>query len=116
LCGFVPTPPPRHEGWAACQAQQCKTWGLVPAGLGFPRVIRDNRGMAKKDRAEAAAENDIHVLIEDAQELTPKELDQERKAALEERQRRSWLSHTPEQLANRIPVSVFAMGDLVTPN
>lgn len=68
--------------------------------------------MAKKDDTAVAAENEIHVLIEDAEELTTKELAQERQAAVEEHKRRSWLSHTPEQLAGRIPVSVFAMGDL----
>lgn len=72
--------------------------------------------MAKSDRAEATAENEIHIPIEDEEELTAKELLQERKAALDERQRLTWLSHTAEQLAGRIPVSVFAMGDLVTPN
>jgi hypothetical protein len=70
--------------------------------------------MAKNDSAGAAAENEIHILIADEEELTPKELIQERKAALDERQRLSWLSHTPEQLAGRIPVSVFALGDLVS--
>lgn len=58
------------------------------------------------------AENEIHILIEDEAELTAKELAQERKAALDERKRLSWLSDTPEQLAGRIPVSVFAMGNL----
>jgi hypothetical protein len=113
LCAYAAA---AARGMGRLSSPAMQDLGACAAGLGFPRVIRDNRGMAKKDRAEAAAENDIHVLIEDAQELTPKELDQERKAALEERQRRSWLSHTPEQLANRIPVSVFAMGDLVAPN
>ena len=71
--------------------------------------------MANRDRAAAAAENDIHIIIEDEAELTVKELAQERKAALDELQRLTWLSQTPEQLAGRIPVSVFAMGDLVSP-
>ena len=68
--------------------------------------------MANKERADVPAEDEIDHLIEDAGELTPKELAQERKAALEDRQRRSWLAHSPEQLAGRIPTSVFAMGDL----
>lgn len=72
--------------------------------------------MALKDRAEAAADNDeIEILIEDREELTPKELVQERKAKLDELQRLTWLQHTPEQLVERIPVSVFAMGDLASP-
>jgi hypothetical protein len=75
--------------------------------------MRDNGRMAKQDRAAAAAEPEIHVLIVDAAELTPAELAQERKAAMAELERLTWLSHTAEQLASRIPVSVFAMGDLV---
>ncbi|WBY02372.1 hypothetical protein PE066_02230 [Ramlibacter tataouinensis] len=63
--------------------------------------------MAKTD------ETAIHCIIEDEKELTPKELAQERKAALEEQKRLTWLSQTPAQLAGRIPVSVFAMGELV---
>lgn len=70
--------------------------------------------MASKNEAAAAADNEIHVLIEDEQELTPKELAQERKAALEEHKRLAWLAHTPAQLAGRIPVSVFAMGEILT--
>lgn len=53
---------------------------------------------------------DIHIV--DAADLTPKELEQERKAQLEELKKRSWMSHSAEELANRIPVSVFAMGSL----
>ena len=66
--------------------------------------------MPKQDGAAAAAAHEIHII--DAAELSPAELAQERKAALAEQERLTWLSHTPEQLANRIPVSVFAMGDL----
>jgi hypothetical protein len=69
--------------------------------------------MANKDGAEAAADNEV-ILIVDEEELTPKELAQERKAAQEERQRLNWLAHTPAELAGRIPVSVFAMGDLLS--
>lgn len=68
--------------------------------------------MTRKEEAAPVAENEIHILIEDEAELTAKELAQERKAALDERKRLSWLSDTPEQLAGRIPVSVFAMGNL----
>jgi hypothetical protein len=77
------------------------------------RIIRDNRGMEKKDETGKSAENELHIIIADEEELTPKELAQERKAALEEHKRLTWLSQTPEQLAGRIPVSVFAMGALV---
>jgi hypothetical protein len=69
--------------------------------------------MARHDRAAEAAESEIDIIIVDQAELTPSELAQERKAALAERERLAWLSHTPEQLAHRIPVSVFAMGNLV---
>ena len=69
--------------------------------------------MANKEEAAAAAGDDVHILIEDEAELTAKELAQERKAALEEHKRLAWLSQTAEQLADRIPVSVFAMGDRI---
>jgi hypothetical protein len=61
---------------------------------------------------QATQADEIRILVEDEAELTQKELAQERKAALEAQQRLTWLKHTPEQLVNRIPVSVFAMGDL----
>ncbi len=77
-------------------------------------MFGENAAMTMKDRLEQAASNDIHILIEDEAELTPKELAQERKAALDERKRLSWLSQTPEELAGRIPVSIFAMGTLVS--
>ena len=72
----------------------------------------DNRGMAENysDTQEAAA--DIRIVIEDEGELTQKELAQERKAQQEAQQRLTWMRHTPQQLAERIPVSIFAMGDL----
>lgn len=57
--------------------------------------------------------NEVDVLIEDAAHLTPKELEQERKAKLEELKKRTWMSHSAEQLASRIPVSVFAIADVV---
>jgi uncharacterized protein with von Willebrand factor type A (vWA) domain len=75
--------------------------------------IGQNADMAKTGSAAAAADNELHIIIEDQAELTAKELAQERKALQEEQQRLTWLSQSAEQLAGRIPVSVFAMGDLV---
>jgi hypothetical protein len=69
--------------------------------------------MAKKNADPAADLDDIVIVIEDAADLTAKELEQERKAQVEELKKRSWMSHSAEQLAGRIPVSVFAMGHLV---
>lgn len=66
--------------------------------------------MQNKDEAAMEAEAGIHIVLEDESELTPKELAQERKAAIEEHKRKAWLEHTPEQLAGRIPVSVFDLG------
>jgi hypothetical protein len=48
-------------------------------------------------------------LADDLEQLTPKEREQERKARLEEMQKRAWMDQSPQQLARRIPVSVFAM-------
>lgn len=70
------------------------------------------RPMSNKERAAETAEQAVQILIEDEAELTPKELAQERLAALEAHKRRAWLSQTAHELAGRIPVSVFAMGDL----
>lgn len=70
--------------------------------------------MARNESAAVAAENDINIIIEDEAELTPKELAQERKAALEEQKRLTWLTQSAEQLATRIPTSVFAMGAIVS--
>lgn len=67
---------------------------------------------SKKEVPAAALDDEIAGMIEDAADLTPKELQQERLAQLEELKKRSWMGQTPEQLANRIPVSVFAMGRL----
>ena len=58
------------------------------------------------------ATDEMDIVIEDAADLTAKELAQERLARIEEMKKRNWMSHSPEQLAARIPVSVFAMGDL----
>jgi hypothetical protein len=44
--------------------------------------------------------------------LSPKEIELERKAKLEELKKRDWMAHSAEQLTSRIPVSVFAMGSL----
>lgn len=68
--------------------------------------------MAKNNAATATELDDLVIVIEDAADLTAKELEQERKAQVEELRKRSWLSDSAEQLAGRIPVSVFAMGDL----
>ena len=68
--------------------------------------------MQRFQEKQAAEADEIRIILEDEAELTQKELAQERKAALEAQQRLSWLKHTPEQLVGRIPVSVFAMGDL----
>ncbi|MCG2594387.1 hypothetical protein LZ009_16545 [Ramlibacter sp. XY19] len=66
-----------------------------------------------KNLTPAADLDTIVTLIEDAADLTPKELEQERLAKVEELKKLSWMTHSAEQLAGRIPVSVFAMGDLV---
>lgn len=66
--------------------------------------------MAKKIDTRSA--DDVELVIEDAEFLTPTQIAQERKALLEERAKRAWMADSPEQLARRIPVSVFAMGDL----
>jgi len=74
--------------------------------------MSDTSGMSK-NQAPAADLDAIVTLIEDAADLTPKELEQECQAKAEELKKLSWMSHSAEQLAGRIPVSVFAMGDLV---
>ena len=70
--------------------------------------------MSQKNAVPVPDLDEIITLIEDAADLTPKELEQERKAKMEELKKLSWLSHSAEELAGRIPVSVFAMGDLAT--
>jgi hypothetical protein len=72
--------------------------------------------MPKQNAVPAADHDEILNLIEDAADLTPKELEQERLAKVEEIKKLSWMSHSAEQLAGRIPVSVFAMGGLITTN
>jgi hypothetical protein len=76
--------------------------------------IGQNNDMAKTGSTAAAGDNELHIIIEDQEELTAKELAQERKALQEEQQRLTWLSQSAEQLAGRIPVSVFAMGALAS--
>ena len=76
--------------------------------------MSDTPGMPKNQAAVPADLDEIITLIEDAADLTPKELLQERQAKVEELKKLSWMTHSAEQLAGRIPVSVFAMGDLVT--
>lgn len=76
--------------------------------------MSDTPGMSKNHAAVPADLDDIITLIEDAADLTPKELLQERQAKMEELKKLSWMSLSAEQLAGRIPTSVFAMGDLVT--
>lgn len=77
-------------------------------------MAHSDRAATAAGKAAALAASDIVGIIEDEKELTPRELAQERKAALEEQKRLEWLRQTPEQLAGRIPVSVFAMGQLAT--
>jgi hypothetical protein len=81
---------------------------------GFIAELGDNYAMATKNAEQATQFQELDVLIEDAADLTAKELEQERKAKLEEMKKRSWMSHTAQELAERIPVSVFAMGSLST--
>ena len=71
----------------------------------------ENHDMSKNTEFEAGF--GVLPLVEDVAGLTPKELEQERKAQMEEIKKRSWMADTAAQLASRIPVSVFAMGDLV---
>jgi hypothetical protein len=70
--------------------------------------------MQKKIAAFDQNADQIISLIEDAHELTAKELELERKAKLDELEKRNWMSLSAQQLTDRIPVSVFAMGDLAT--
>jgi len=76
-------------------------------------MVRETRRMPNMNAVLPADLDEIVTLIEDAADLTPKELEQERQAKVEELKKLGWMSHTAEQLAGRIPVSVFAMGDLV---
>ena len=70
--------------------------------------------MQKKIAAFDQNADQIISLIEDAHELTAKELELERKAKLDELEKRNWMSLSAQQLTDRIPVSVLAMGDLAT--
>jgi hypothetical protein len=53
------------------------------------------------------------LTLEEKELLTPKEIEIERKAKLEELKKLSWMTQSAEQIASRVPVSVFAMGALV---
>lgn len=70
--------------------------------------------MASNKEATPIVLDAIAETIEDAADLTPKELQQERLARLEELKKRAWMAQSAAQLAGRIPVSVFAMGDLAS--
>lgn len=76
-------------------------------------ALAENRRMSKKNAVKAPELDDIVVLIEDAADLTPKELEQECNAKIEEINKRSWMALSAKQMADRIPISIFAMGDLV---
>jgi hypothetical protein len=66
---------------------------------------------ASPDDLTALAFQDI--LSEKEKELlSPKEIEIERKAKLEELKKRSWMNQSAQQLAGRIPVSVFAMSTI----
>lgn len=91
--------------------------GRVPAaGHHGSGHIRENAGPMTKPKRTARApqhvDSDVLPLIKDAEELTPKELEQECAALSEELKKRSWMEHSADQLAKRIPISVFAMGSL----
>ena len=78
--------------------------------------MRDTRGMSKNQAIAVTAATDLDeivTLIEDAADLTPKELEQECNAKIEEMSKRSWMALSAKQMADRIPISIFAMGDLV---
>ena len=71
------------------------------------------RPMAMHNKVALAEElAAIEVSPEDAEVLTPKEQEKERQALLEERKKRSWMGQSAQELAERIPVSVFALGEL----
>lgn len=89
-------------------------WDLGRADTPRP-AVPDNPPMSKNAVAAIEAE-EMHILDEDVAQLTPKELEQERKAQMEELRKRSWMADSARQLADRIPVSVFAMGDLASAN
>ena len=70
----------------------------------------------RPSRAVRHADPEVLPMIKDAEELTPKELEQECKAMAEELEKRSWMEHTADQLAKRIPTSIFAMGSIAASN
>jgi|GEM_PF-5216173 hypothetical protein len=74
----------------------------------------DNYGMTIAISNEIPLPSDDDILTPKEMELlTPKELEIERKAKLEELKKRSWMTQSAEQIASRVPISVFAMGGLV---
>jgi hypothetical protein len=85
----------------------------LDVGQTLEAVLAENRRMSKKNAVKATDLDDIVVLIEDAADLTAKELEQECNAKLEELNKRSWMTLSARQMADRIPISIFAMGDLV---
>ena len=83
----------------------------------FCSRFRENPRMPQQQESTIVAQSDaandlVLALIKDATELTPREFELERKAAIEEVKKRSWLGDTAQQITRRVPVSVFAMGDL----
>jgi hypothetical protein len=53
------------------------------------------------------------LTLKEMELLTPKEIEIERKAKLEELKKRSWMTQSAAQITSRVPVSVFAMGALL---
>ncbi len=85
----------------------------LDVGQTLEAVLAENRRMSKKNTVTATDLDDIVVLIEDAADLTAKELEQECTAKIEELSKRSWMALSARQMADRVPISIFAMGDLV---
>jgi hypothetical protein len=76
--------------------------------------MQDNNGMTTATSNELPLPVDDILTPKEMELLTPKELEIERKAKLEELKKRSWMTQSAEQITSRVPVSVFAMGGLVT--
>lgn len=73
---------------------------------------RQKKAPTPRSRNLPPQQAEVLPLIQDAEELTPRELEQECKAMTEELKNRSWMDHSAEQLAERIPTSIFAMGSI----
>jgi hypothetical protein len=75
----------------------------------------DNNDMtiATSNELPLPAVDDI-LTLKEMELLTPKELEIERKAKLEELKKRGWMTQSAAQITSRVPVSVFAMAGLVT--